>query len=324
MGKTWPRPGTVPDRTPPADSFLSDVLRGLRSSPRQLPCKYFYDDTGSQLFEQICRLDEYYLTRTELAIMQRHAGEMAALLGSRCLLFEYGSGSGAKTHLLLDHLEQPAGYVPIDLATQSLRRTAEVTTARYPGLPVVPLEVDFTCPFEPPAVERPVARRVVYFPGSTIGNFTPAEAVELLQRTARLCGPGGSMLLGADRKKDPAVLHAAYNDRQGVTAAFNLNLLTRINRELAANFALERFWHYAFYAPGEGRIEMHLVSRCRQDVMVADEVFSFAEGETIRTEYSYKYTLDDLEAIAAPAGFALRQLWSDEPNAFSVVYLAVE
>ncbi len=307
----------------PAAEFCADVLHGLGAPAKELPCKYFYDEAGSQLFERITELEEYYPTRTELSIMNRHVAEMAGLLGPRCLLVEYGSGSSTKTRLLLDHLRRPAGYVPIDVSGEHLRRSAQSIADEYPGLEVLPLCADFTRPLELPVPRRQPARRVVTFPGSTIGNFTPDEAVALLRRTAALCGRGGGLLLGADLRKDRRVLEAAYNDRRGVTAAFNRNLLVRINRELGADFAVDRFAHRAFYNAAEGRIEIHLVSRRDQRVHVGDAEFAFAAGESIRTEYSYKYRLRDLDDLGAAAGFEVERFWTDEREYFSVHYLTV-
>ena len=224
---------TTLERSPSLDlrQFHTDVLRGLRAPAKELPCKYFYDETGSALFEQITALEEYYPARTELAIMREHAPAMARLLGRRCLLIEYGSGSSTKTRLLLDQLRDPAGYVPIDVSSEYLQRSAQALAREYPQLDIRPLCHDFTAALELPLPAERVERRVVYFPGSTIGNYTPHEALALLRRTADLCGRGG-MLLGADLQKDTQVLEAAYNDRHGVTAAFNRNILVRINREL--------------------------------------------------------------------------------------------
>ena len=248
---------------------------------------------------------------------------MAGLLGCGCLLVEYGSGSSTKTRLLLDHLRDPAGYVPIDVSGEHLSRAARAIAADYPGVEVLPVCADFTGPVELPAPRRQPARRLVYFPGSTIGNFTPDEAVALLRRTAALCGPGGGLLLGADMQKDRRVLEAAYDDARGVTAAFNLNLLVRINRELGSDFAVDQFAHRAFYDAAEGRIEMHLVSRCRQRVHLGGAEFVFAAGESVRTEYSYKYRLRDLHDLAGGAGFDVERFWTDEREYFSVHYLTV-
>ncbi len=287
---------SIVKRSPPLRQFRADVLRGLRSRPKYLPCKYFYDEAGSALFEQITELPEYYLTRTELAIMQQHAAEMAQWLGGRCLLIEYGSGSSMKTRLLLDRLRDPAGYVPIDVSRAHLHRCAADLASQYPQLNVGPLCADFTAPLILPPITCAAARRVVYFPGSTIGNCTPEEAVALLRRTADLCGAGGGLLLGADLRKDRAVIEAAYNDRQGVTAAFNRNILVRMNRELGADIAVDRFAHRAFYDARAGRIEMHLVSRGDQRIQLGAARVAVADGESIRTEYSYKYRLTDLRA----------------------------
>jgi dimethylhistidine N-methyltransferase len=255
--------------------------------------------------------------------MRRYAAEMAGLLGPRCLLIEYGSGSSTKTRLLLDRLIEPAGYVPIDVSGGHLLQSARAIADDYPSLEVLPLCADFTGPVEPPAPRRQPARRVVYFPGSTIGNFTPEESVALFRRTAALCGRGGGLLLGADLRKDRRVLEAAYNDRLGVTAAFNLNLLARINRELGGDFDLAQFRHEAVYNAAEGRVEIYLVSRREQRVRVAGAELAFASGEAIRTEYSYKYRLRDLRDRAATAGFEVERFWSDEREYFSVHYLTV-
>jgi dimethylhistidine N-methyltransferase len=305
------------------EAFLRDVLRGLSRPAKELPCKYFYDEHGSALFEQICELEEYYLTRCELAILARHAPEMAAALGPRCALVEFGSGSGRKTRLLLDRVSDLAAYVPVDLNGEQLERSARQLRRRYPTLAVAPVHSDFTVPFDLPPVAATTARRVVYFSGSTIGNFGPAEAVALLAHIARLVGPGGGLLLAVDLKKDRAVLEPAYDDAKGVTAKFNLNLLARINRELGADFALDQFRHHAFYNEPEGRIEMHLISRTPQTIHLAGRPFAFAEGEGIRTEYSYKYSQNDMDRLASTAGLRRERGWADERGWFSVQYLVV-
>jgi dimethylhistidine N-methyltransferase len=293
----------------------------MHAANKELPCKYFYDEAGSKLFEEITELDEYYLTRTELGIMRQEAASMAALVGPECLLVEYGSGNGTKIRLLLDQLADPVAYVPVEISEASLQQSVRKLARLYPSLEILPVRADFTQPFALPQTKKRPRRRVVYFPGSTIGNCTSQEAIALLRRTVQLCGPGGGMLLGADRKKDPAIIEAAYNDASGVTAAFNFNLLTRINRELGGDFQLDGFWHHAFYNSREGRIEMHLVSRHDRPFPIAGKQFDIAEGESIRTEYSYKYSPSDLEAIATAAGFAVEHTWSDAKNYFSVVYL---
>jgi dimethylhistidine N-methyltransferase len=308
----------------PVRTFLRDVLAGLSRPAKELPCKYFYDAEGSRLFEQICELDEYYLTRCELAILHHHGPDIAAALGEHCAVIEYGSGSGAKTRLLLDRLRQPVTYIPVDISPEPLERSASRLARRYPSLEVRPVYADFTQPFELPALSPSVQRRVVYFSGSTIGNFAPAEALTLLRGIARLCGVGGGLLIAVDLKKDPQILHGAYNDARGVTAAFNLNLLARINRELGADFHLDRFRHRAFYDALHGRVVMTLVSLEAQQVRIADQIFSFAADESICTEYSCKYSLDEFASLAAHAGFRREQVWTDPQRLYSVQYLRVE
>jgi dimethylhistidine N-methyltransferase len=316
-------PPPARDFGPGRDRMLAEVLAGLRRWRKRLPCKYFYDAEGSRLFDRICELDEYYLTRTELAIMHRHAGEMAAAIGRRATLIEYGSGSSTKTRVLLDRLSAPAAYVPIDISGEHLRQSAAALARAYPHVEVIPVCADYTTRFDVPDPGASAARRVVYFPGSTIGNFEPDDAAAFLRGIAGVCGPGGGLLIGVDLKKDPATLHAAYNDAQGVTAAFNLNLLARLNRDLDADFDLEAFAHYAFYNPRKGRVEMHLVSRASQDVHVGGETVAFAEGESVFTESSYKYTLPAFARLAAAAGFTPQKVWTDAERQFSVHYLVV-
>jgi dimethylhistidine N-methyltransferase len=314
--------GTLGDAAEPTvHRFRADVLRGLAAPAKHLPCKYFYDEAGSALFEQITALEEYYPTRTELAIMRRHAAEMGELLGPRCLVIEYGSGSSSKTRLLLDHLPDAAGYVPVDISREHLLHSARALAADYPALEVLPLHADFTRQLTVPSPCLPVSKRVVYFPGSTIGNLKPAQAAAFLRRTAKVFGPGGGLLLGVDLQKPLPVLEAAYNDRRGVTAAFNRNLLVRINRELGADFDVGQFAHHAFYNVTAGRIEMHLVSQRVQRVRVGGVEFSFTQGESIHTENSYKYTLRRLRRLAAAAGLVVAAVWMDESRYFSVSYL---
>jgi dimethylhistidine N-methyltransferase len=309
--------------TPPRTAdpvFLRDVLAGLSRPRKHLPCMYLYDERGSALFEEICTLPEYYPTRCELAILQRHAPEMADLLRAGCALVEYGSGSGLKTRILLDHLHDAHAYVPVDISREHLYRTAGQIARDYPHLAVTPLCADFTRPFALPSAVRDAWRRAVYFSGSTIGNFLPGEATRLLAHVAELVGPGGGLLIGVDLKKSPQILEPAYADARGVTAAFNLNLLARINRELGADFVLKRFRHRAFYDEEHGRIEMHLVSLAAQSVRLAGRTFALAEGESICTEYSHKYSLADFRALAEAAGLQVRRVWTDEQGLFSVQY----
>ena len=310
------------DLSPERERFLADVLEGLGRGPKALPCKYFYDARGSALFDRICTLPEYYPTRTELGILRRHAAAMAAAIGPRALLVEYGSGSSTKTRLLLDRLAEPAAYVPVDISRDHLLASAEALAAHYPNLRVIPVCADFTAPFALPEV--PGAARVVgYFPGSTIGNFGPAEARKFLADVAEQCGPGGALLIGVDLQKPRAVLEAAYDDARGVTAEFNRNLLRRANRELGADVDLAAFDHRAFWNAAQGRVEMHLVSRRDQVVHVAERAIPFAKGETIHTENSHKYELGGFAALAAAAGFDVERVWTDDAGLFSVQLLRV-
>ncbi|MFL5241819.1 MAG: L-histidine N(alpha)-methyltransferase [Gemmataceae bacterium] len=319
-------PKTPVDRpvdTLPRRRFKADVLAGLRQAPKTLPCKYFYDERGSRVFDQICDLDEYYLTRTELKILESHVQEMADCLGRHCLIIEFGAGSGIKTRLLLDNVKEPAGYIPIDISGEHLEHAAQTLRKRYPGLDVLPLAQDFTAPIVLPKTRQRVEKRVVYFPGSTISNFGPQDATALLRHMARLVGPGGGLLIGVDLKKAPALIEPAYNDAKGVTAAFNLNLLVRINRELGADFQLEGFRHQAVYNEDAGRIEMYLISRHDQIVHLDAAAIVFRKGEGICTEYSYKFGMDEFQDLASRAGFQLRRAWNDDRDFFSVQYLTL-
>jgi dimethylhistidine N-methyltransferase len=311
-------PVSLHDLSPDVSQFRREVWTGLAFPQKTLPCKYFYDERGSALFESICELPEYYPTRTELSIMETHAAAMAALLGDRCLLVEYGSGSSRKTRLLLDHLRDAAGYVPIDISRAALTESARALAATYPRLEVLPVCADYTESFELPRSRVAPERRGVYFPGSTIGNFTPPQAQRFLARMARVAGDRGALLVGVDLKKDRATLERAYDDRAGVTAAFNRNLLVRINRELDGDFDLARFRHQARWNDRAGRIEMHLVSTVAQTVRVAGRPFWFDAGDSIHTENSYKYDLPNFAALAAGVGLAVREVWSDEARRFSV------
>lgn len=305
---------------PGAGEFASDLARALAARPRSISPKYFYDAQGSQLFDRICELPEYYPTRTELSLLAKHAGAIAAQMGPRAEIVEFGAGSCAKVGLLLDAMEQPARYLPIDISGEHLAASAAQLRSKYPALDVQPVVADYTQRLLLPAPARGAGRRVGFFPGSTIGNFTPQEAQHFLEVAGQVLR-GGALLLGADLIKDPAVLHAAYNDSQGVTAAFNLNLLARANRELGTDFLLEQFAHSAFYNAPLQRIEMHLVSRCRQQVAVAGQRHGFEEGETLHTENSYKFTIDGLRALAVRAGFRAGPVWTDPDRLFSVHWL---
>jgi dimethylhistidine N-methyltransferase len=314
-----PTPATAPPTE--RETFRRDVLSGLLRPRKELPCKYFYDDRGSRLFDAICGLEEYYLTRCELEILRRDGARVAEALGPHCVLIEYGSGSGVKTRLLLELLDRPAAYVPVDISGEHLQRTAARLRDAFPRLAVRPIVADFTAPFPLPAL--PPGRPVVFFSGSTIGNFMPDEAVALLAGMGRLAGPDGGLLIGADLKKEADILERAYDDARGVTAAFNLNLLERINRELGADFDLRRFRHQARYDAPHGRIEMYLVSLAEHTVRLGDVRISFRRGESIRTEYSHKYGLDDFAALASRAGLGVRRVWTDARRWYSLQYLEV-
>jgi dimethylhistidine N-methyltransferase len=311
------------DYAPDAGNILQEVLDGLRARPKTLPPKLFYDERGSELFAMICRLPEYYLTRTEAAIMRAHAAAMAGMIGPRAMLIEYGSGTADKTRILLDHLDAPVAYIPVDISCQHLTESSAEIAADYPGLRVMPVCADYDQPFDLPAPREPADRRIVYFPGSTIGNFHPGDAVAFMARMARRAGPRGAVLIGVDLKKDRALLHAAYNDAAGVTAAFNLNMLTRLNREVGADFDVERFEHHALYNQRAGRIEMHLVSEVAQTVTLGGHAVAFSRGETVWTESSYKYSLAGFARLAARAGLGVGQVWTDDRNLFSVHFLTV-
>jgi dimethylhistidine N-methyltransferase len=299
-----------------ADSFREDVIAGLSLPQKALPPKYFYDASGSRLFEAICRLKEYYPTRAELSLTRAHIGAIARFAGSGNALIEYGSGESIKSRLLIAAL-RPSVYIPVDISGDALRHAAAKLRRLFPWLDVRPVHGDFSRPLKIP-VAQAKGRRVVYFPGSTIGNLTPEDAHAFLRMTRGQVGAGGAMLVGVDLKKDANVLHAAYNDARGVTAAFNLNLLARINRELGADFSLRRFRHYAFYNPALGRIEMHLVSLEAQAVNIGDFRFSFDAGESIHTENSYKYSIEGFRAIARSAGFKASKVWLDRRGLFSL------
>ena len=297
------------------------VLDGLSTKQKTLPCRYLYDEVGCELFDEICDLPEYYPTRTEVRIMTDHVAEMAAWMGSRAVVVEYGSGSGLKTERLLAALDTPAAYVPVEIAPEFLEPSVERLRDRFSDLDVRPVCADFTMRFPLPGLPRNAGRRIVYFPGSTIGNFTPEARRKLLAQMADLVRPDGGVLLGLDLIKSPTVLEAAYDDAAGVTAAFNLNLLRRINRELGADFNLETFTHRAVWNGAASRIEMHLVSQKRQNVSIGNDVFEFSRLETICTEYSHKFDLESFSVMAESVGLRMTQTWFDEQKLFAVVAL---
>jgi L-histidine Nalpha-methyltransferase len=309
------------DLAPTEESFRDAVLAGLSHQPKALPCKFFYDARGSALFEEICQLPEYYLTRTEIAILEENAHEIASHLGPHCRLIELGSGASIKVRILLQALEAPAAYVPVDISRQPLREAAAQLAADFPKLSVIAVCTDYTRAFPLPALPGPAGKRVGFFPGSTIGNFEPEAVVRFLRHCAELLGPRGEMLIGVDRKKPAEILDAAYNDRRGINAAFNMNLLERINRELDGQIDLARFEHLAFYNAEKGRMELYLRSLADQTVTIGERRFDFVEGERIHTENSYKYAIDEFHAMAARAGFLPVHTWTDRDALFSVHYL---
>jgi dimethylhistidine N-methyltransferase len=316
---------------PPASSdFLSDVIAGLSSEPHTLPCKYFYDERGAALFQKICELPEYYITRAEIDILDRHRAEIAAHLGPQINLIGLGTGSGTKTRILIEALEKPAVYIPVDISEKQLRKSAALFRKIFPGLEILPVCADYLQPVVLPPTRHKAARNVVYFPGSTIGNFEPAEATQFLRRIANVCRDGlpaiasgeagGTLLIGVDLRKGRDVIEAGYNDTAGVTAQFNLNLLARANRELGANFDLRRWRHQAIYNSDAGRIEMYLISQIDQAVHIADHTFGFRSGEKIITEFSYKYAPEGFAALARDAGFEFQKMWTDDARLFGIFY----
>jgi dimethylhistidine N-methyltransferase len=309
------------DLAPNTGDFLAEALAGLRASPATLPCKYFYDAEGAALFEQICELPEYYPTRTELTILRSNLAEIAALIGPHARIVEYGSGAGEKIRMLLDTLEQPAVYTPIDISREQLLNSADLLQQDYPQIEVLPVCADYVTELTLPVPATSFSRSVVFFPGSTIGNFTPSDARAFLQRFYRLCQQGqqpGLLLLGYDLKKDPATLEAAYNDSQGVTAEFNLNLLRRINQELDGEFDISQWRHEARWNENSGAVEMHLISLQQQQAKLNGDTFHFTAGETIHTENSFKYHASDMQKLAADAGFNLVKGWTDSAQHFQV------
>jgi dimethylhistidine N-methyltransferase len=295
----------------------------LAQDPKMLPSQYLYDERGARLFERICETEEYYLTRTEIAILRQSMDAIVDRVGPGALVIEPGSGSGVKTQLLLENLEAPAGYVPIDVAKRQLAECTARMDRRFPALNVMPVCADFTNGYDLPRCGNAVRKRVAYFPGSTIGNFTPTVAVEILRHMAELCEDDGGVLIGVDLKKDRAILEAAYDDPGGVSRDFALNYLVRLNRELDADFKLEQFGYEAPYDEAHGRIEMALVSRCRQVAHIDGVSVTFGTDERVRTEYSYKYDPGEFAALTEQAGMAVIDVWTDPDRLFSVQYLAL-
>lgn len=311
---------TVLDFSAERDEFRRDVIDGLSREKKSLPCKYLYDKRGSEIFDKICELDAYYPTRTEISIMEASGAEMADAIGPNALIIEYGSGSSLKTPLLLKQLHEPAGYVPVDISGEHLEEAANRINAQFPSLKVMPVCADFTQPFDLPPEADQNAPRVVYFPGSTIGNLTRDAARDLL-RTMYTETDGGKVLIGVDLEKESKILERAYDDEEGVTAAFNYNLLRRMNRELDADFDLDAFDYEATYNADAARVEMHLVSRQKQEVSIGDKSVAFEPNELIHTENSHKYSPARFAALVGTAGWRVEKVWTDPRKLFSVQLL---
>ena len=306
------------DRFP---DYLDEVIAGLSAPEKTLPCKLFYDERGSGLFDRICELDEYYVTRVENALMAEHAVEMADVIGPGCLLIEYGAGSSTKIRALLDHLWEPAAFVPVDISGEHLVRSTDALKRSYPRVEINPVVADFTAPFKVPAPSIKPSRNVVYFPGSTIGNFEHGVALDLLRVMRHEARGNGALLIGVDLQKDAAIIDNAYNDSQGITAEFNLNILRHLNQVYAADFDLDEFSHDAQYDAAEGRVVIHLVSTRDQVLHIGETRIDIAHGEKILTEYSHKYTLQGFAEMAGQADFRVEKVWADAEDLFSVQYL---
>lgn len=300
---------------------ISEIVDGLSAKQKQISPKYFYDERGSQLFDEITRLPEYYLTNTELGIMRDNIDEMVAMVGKQASLIEFGSGSSLKTRILLEHLSELAAYVPVDISQEHLHASADQIRDRFPHIDVLPVVADFTQAFALPKPMVMPVRNIIYFPGSTIGNFEHDMAMNLLRVMYQEAGRGGALLIGVDLQKDPDIIENAYNDSAGITAKFNLNMLQHLNRDYGANFDVEEFAHNASYDADAGRVVIELISQANQTVELGDTAFDIADGEAILTEYSHKYTLDGFAAMASAAGFTVEKTWTDAEQLFSVQFL---
>ena len=313
------------DLNPPQSDFLAAVSKGLSRKKKSIPCKFFYDEYGSQLFNRICELEEYYPTRTEIAVLEEHLGEISELIGRSAHLVELGSGASVKIRILLNALTDLAQYTAVDISRDHLIESACALAWDFPNLDVAAVCADYTKEFHVEDPKRKKAsRNVAFFPGSTIGNFTPNEARKFLLKLAKSLGKGSGLLIGVDLKKDASIVSAAYNDAVGITSDFNLNLLTRINRELNGNFELNAFRHEASYTKRTGRVRMELVSLKKQTVMVENQEFDFLKGETIHTENSYKYSISDFRNLCSTAGYTPVACWTDSNSLFSVHYFTAE
>jgi dimethylhistidine N-methyltransferase len=309
------------DLEPESGDDQKEILSGLARDPKEISPKYFYDEAGSELFEEICEQPEYYPTRTEFGIMRDHIDDIATSIGPNASIIEFGSGASVKTRLLLESVPELAAYVPVDISREHLASTAAALACEYPDIEVLPVCADFTRPFELPVPSRMPDRNVVFFPGSTIGNFSTREAIALMRVMREQAKDNGALLIGVDLEKPSDILEPAYNDAAGVTAEFNLNLLTRLNREYGANFEPESFEHLAIYDEEHHRIEMRLISLADQSVEMGGETFDFDAGEYIVTEHSHKYSLERFAAMATKSGFEQQKCLTDDNELFSVQFL---
>jgi L-histidine Nalpha-methyltransferase len=312
----------VPDLTPDEEAFRTAVLEGFSHHPKSIPSKFLYDARGSALFEQLTLQPDYYLTRTEIAILHERAADIAAAVGPHARLIEFGSGSSQKARMLLGALDRPAAYVPVDISCDHLRETA-AGVAQDLRVTVIPLCADYTAPFELPTLPCPSGKRIGFFGGTTIGNFEPEAAEHFLARCAHILGSDSEMIIGVDLKKEPAILNAAYNDSAGVMAAFSLNILERIKRELGRDLDISRFKHLAFYNATEGRIEVYICSLADQPVRIAGQLFQLTAGERIQTVYSYKYSIPEFRALAARAGYKAIGMWTDPDHSYGVHHFRI-
>lgn len=313
----------VLDLAPASEDFREQVLGGLKKVPPTLPCKFFYDERGAALFSRICQLPEYYITRTEMQILREFGPQIGRALGPGIELIGLGTGAGTKTRILLENLATPVAYVPVDISKEQLMQSTAAFSRTLPALEILPVCTDYLEAFELPIPLQIPSRKVVYFPGSTLGNLEPAAALGFLEKITGMAGAGGGLLIGIDLKKSKAILERAYNDSAGITARFNLNLLARANRELEATFDLAQWKHRARYNDKAGRIEMHLISRVNQQVQIANRSFQFIRGDYIVTEFSYKYSPDEMTALAKKAGLDFQQLWTDSKRLFGLFLFAI-
>lgn len=314
----------VLDLAPAHEDFREQVIAGLSRFPRTLPCKFFYDEAGAALFAKICELPEYYITRTEMRILHDRGAEIAKAFGPGTQLIGLGTGAGTKTRLLLQNLDSPTAYLPVDISKEQLTQSTQAFSRIFPALEILPVCADYLEHFDLPTTLRTPSRRIVYFPGSTIGNLEPEDAASFLGKIRAMAGDHGGALIGADLKKAKSILEQAYNDSDGVTAQFNLNLLARANRQLDANFHLDCWKHLAIYNEEAGCIEMHLISARPQKVLIGDRQFSIDLGEHVITEFSYKYSPEELIAMAEGAGLRFEHLWTDDEELFGLFYFAVK